>query len=79
MVFVSGIPLTTLWIALTLVLYVVVVAIGLFGYTPTLRRQIELAEPRPSVRRVPGSFQARKDSGHSACGAGSGYCVFDGG
>ena len=44
MVFVGRIPLTTFWISAALVLWVVAVAIGLFLYTPTLRRQIQALE-----------------------------------
>jgi uncharacterized membrane protein len=44
MVFVGRIPLTTFWISGALVLWVVAVAIGLFLYTPTLRRQIQALE-----------------------------------
>jgi uncharacterized membrane protein len=42
--FIGGLPLTTPWILMGLVLYVVLVLVGLFGYTPTLRRQVQLAE-----------------------------------
>lgn len=41
MAFVGSIPLTTPWLLTSLVLFVAVVLIGLLGYTPTLRRQIE--------------------------------------
>ena len=41
MVFVVRLPLTTPWLLTALVLYVLIVLIGLFGYTPTLRRQIQ--------------------------------------
>jgi uncharacterized membrane protein len=44
MAFVGRIPLTTFWISAALVLWVVAIAIGLFLYTPTLRRQIEALE-----------------------------------
>ena len=44
MVFMGEWSLTTPWILLSLVLYVLVVLVGLLVYTPTLRRQIELAE-----------------------------------
>lgn len=44
MVLISGMSLTTPWILLSLVLYVLVVFIAFLGYTPTLRHQIELAE-----------------------------------
>jgi uncharacterized membrane protein len=44
MVFIGGLSFTTPWILLSLVLYVLVVLIAFLGYTPTLRRQIELAE-----------------------------------
>jgi uncharacterized membrane protein len=42
--FIGGLPLTTPWILSALVLYVILVLVGLFGYTPTLRRQVQLAE-----------------------------------
>jgi len=38
------IPLTTPWLLTALVLYGVLVLVGMLGYTPTLRRQIELLE-----------------------------------
>jgi uncharacterized membrane protein len=37
-------PLTSSWIIIALVLYVTALLLGIFGYSPTLRRQIELAE-----------------------------------
>jgi uncharacterized membrane protein len=42
--FVGTLPITTPWILVSLVLFVALVVLGLFGYTPTLRRQIELVE-----------------------------------
>ena len=45
MVFVNAIPLLqTRWLVSALVLYVVLVLVGLFVYSPTLRRQIALIE-----------------------------------
>ena len=44
MTFVAGIPLTTFWIAAALVLYVVLVAMAVFLYSPTLRLQIALVD-----------------------------------
>ena len=44
MVFVSGWPITTPWLLLSLVLYTIVVIIGLGGYTPTLNKQIATVE-----------------------------------
>jgi uncharacterized membrane protein len=44
MVFLVDMPLTTPWLLTSLVLYVLLVLFGMLGYTPTLRRQIELAE-----------------------------------
>lgn len=41
MVLIADIPLTTLWIAASLALYVFVAIVGLGLYTPTLRRQIQ--------------------------------------
>jgi len=41
---VAKIPLTTPWLLTGLILYVVLVVIGLAGYTPTLRRQIQALE-----------------------------------
>ncbi|MEO8481826.1 MAG: DUF2269 family protein [Acidobacteriota bacterium] len=37
----SHYPLRTPWLASALALYVVMVLLGLFGYTPTLKRQIQ--------------------------------------
>ncbi len=42
MMVVGPIPITTPWLIVSFVLYVGVVLVGLAGYTPTLRRQIEL-------------------------------------
>lgn len=44
MVFIGGWSLATPWISLSIVLYGLVVLIAIFGYTPTLRRQIQLVE-----------------------------------
>jgi uncharacterized membrane protein len=44
MVWESGIPFSTFWIAASLVLYVVIVVIATTMYSPTLRRQVALAE-----------------------------------
>jgi uncharacterized membrane protein len=44
MVFVVPLPLTTPWLLTGLVLYILVVLVGLLGYTPTLRRQIQFLE-----------------------------------
>jgi uncharacterized membrane protein len=43
-VFVVRLPLTTPWPLTGLVLYILLVLVGLLGYTPTLRRQIQLLE-----------------------------------
>ena len=44
MVWEAGIPLSTFWIAASLVLYVVLVVVGVAGYSPALRRQVALAD-----------------------------------
>jgi uncharacterized membrane protein len=44
MMFTIGLPLTTPWLLTALVLFILVVLVGLLGYTPTLRRQIQLLE-----------------------------------
>jgi len=44
MVFLSGIALTTFWIAAALVLWLIAMVSGLALYTPALRRQIEALE-----------------------------------
>jgi uncharacterized membrane protein len=44
MAFTAGYPLTTLWIAAALVLYVVLMLVGFLLYTPTLREQIRLMD-----------------------------------
>lgn len=44
MVWESGIPFSTFWIAASLVLYVVLVVLAVVAYSPSLRRQIALAE-----------------------------------
>ncbi len=49
MAFILPIPLTTPWLLTALILYAILVLIGLGGYTPTLRRQIQLLD-REGVR-----------------------------
>lgn len=44
MVFIGNLPLTTPWLLTALILYVILVLVGLGGYTPTLRRQIRILE-----------------------------------
>ena len=44
MVWESGIPFSTFWIAASLVLYVVMVVLAVAGFTPALRQQIALAQ-----------------------------------
>lgn len=44
MVYLSGLPVTTPWILASLVLYALLFVLGLFGYTPALKKQVELAE-----------------------------------
>jgi len=44
MVFVANFSLTTPWLLSALILYGLLIILGLFGYTPTLRRQIQLVE-----------------------------------
>jgi uncharacterized membrane protein len=44
MVFTAGYPLTTLWIAAALALYVLLVVVAIFVYSPTLREQIRLID-----------------------------------
>lgn len=44
LVLIGAWPLTTTWILISLVLYVLAVVLGLVGYTPTLRRQIKLVD-----------------------------------
>jgi uncharacterized membrane protein len=44
MVFTAQLSLTTPWLLTALVLYGVVLLTGVLGYTPTLRRQIQLLE-----------------------------------
>jgi uncharacterized membrane protein len=44
MVWESGIPFSTFWIAASLVLYVVLVTLAVIGYSPALRHQVALAE-----------------------------------
>jgi uncharacterized membrane protein len=48
MVFVLPLPLSTPWLLTALVLYAMLVLVGLAGYTPTLRRQIQLLESEGS-------------------------------
>ncbi len=44
MVFVGGLSLTKPWLLAGLGLYVVLVLVGLLGYSPTLRRQIQILD-----------------------------------
>jgi uncharacterized membrane protein len=44
MVFLVPYPITTLWILIALILYVALIVLALFFYTPALRDQIKLAE-----------------------------------
>jgi uncharacterized membrane protein len=44
MVLTSGISLLQLWIEVALVLWLALILVGLFAYTPTLRAQVKLAE-----------------------------------
>jgi uncharacterized membrane protein len=44
MVFEADIPLDTFWILGSLVIYAALIVVGLFFYTPILRRQTEIAE-----------------------------------
>jgi len=44
MAFTAGYPLTTLWIAAALALYVLLVVVAIFVYSPTLREQIRLMD-----------------------------------
>src|SRR5262249_50579221 len=44
LVYVSGLSFTTPWVLAALVLYALLFLLGLFGYTPTLKRQIAAAE-----------------------------------
>jgi len=44
MVVVGDLELSTPWLAISLVLYVAAVLLGLLGYTPTLRNQIRLVD-----------------------------------
>ena len=48
MIFNASIPLTTFWIALALVLYVMIAIIGIVLYGPALRRQRAEAEVDPT-------------------------------
>jgi uncharacterized membrane protein len=56
MVWVGDLDLRTFWLAMSLALYVVLVVVGLGGYTPTLRRQIRVQEADgsdvPEFRRL---------------------------
>jgi uncharacterized membrane protein len=44
MVFLAGYSLTTLWIDIALVLFILLIAIAVVFYTPTLRDQVRLVE-----------------------------------
>lgn len=44
MVWVGDVSLTQLWLELAIALYIVLVLVGLFGYTPTLRDQIRVLD-----------------------------------
>jgi uncharacterized membrane protein len=44
MAFLLPVPLTTPWLLTALILYAILVLVGLGGYTPTLRRQIQVLD-----------------------------------
>jgi uncharacterized membrane protein len=44
MVFVGGLDITRFWLLAALALYLVVMVLGIVGYSPVLRRQVALAE-----------------------------------
>jgi uncharacterized membrane protein len=44
MVFIAGYSLTTLWIDITLVLFVLLIVVAVVFYTPALREQVKLVE-----------------------------------
>jgi uncharacterized membrane protein len=44
MVWVGGLDLTTPWLGISLAIYIAVIVIGLFLYSPILRRQVEVVE-----------------------------------
>src|SRR5262245_23310666 len=44
MVWVGDLSLTQLWLELAIALYIALVLVGLFGYTPTLRNQIRVLD-----------------------------------
>ncbi len=48
MILVGSVPVTTPWLLTAIVLYVLLVLIGLLGYTPTLRQQIQIVESEGS-------------------------------
>jgi len=50
MVYVGGLPLSTPWILVALVLYVITFLVGILAFGPALRRQVTFAEnPGPSA------------------------------
>jgi uncharacterized membrane protein len=44
LVFVLPYPITTLWIDIAIVLWLALILVGIFAYTPTLKAQVKLAE-----------------------------------
>ncbi len=44
MVYINGMKITTSWILLALILFVLLALVGFLGYSPTLKRQIEALE-----------------------------------
>lgn len=54
MVFTASFSLTTPWLMTALILYALLVILGIFGYSPTLRRQIQLV-----TSHGPGSLEYR--------------------
>jgi uncharacterized membrane protein len=44
MVWVGDLSLTELWLELAIALYIVLVLVGLLGYTPTLRNQLRVLD-----------------------------------
>jgi uncharacterized membrane protein len=44
LVLIGKIPITTPWLLIALILYVLVVLVGMLGYTPTLKKQIQILD-----------------------------------
>jgi uncharacterized membrane protein len=70
MMFTVKLPLTTPWLLSALVLCRILLVVGVFGYTPSLRQQINFGERRIPITQLPGDEkrQGNAQDGRSRAG-----------